>query len=58
MTPKLTINYGLRYELFSPIAEKFGRQSNFDFDTMTLYIPEGKTRMRHLPPNFATDFPG
>jgi hypothetical protein len=58
VTPKLTVNYGLRYELFSPIAEKFGRQSNFDFDTMTLYIPEGKDQNAPLPPNFATDFPG
>lgn len=53
---KLTINYGVRYELFSPIGEKFGRQANFDFDTMTLYIPKGKDQDAPLPPNFATDF--
>jgi hypothetical protein len=53
---KLTVNYGLRYELFSPIGEKFGRQANFDFDTMTLYIPKGKDQDAALPPNFATDF--
>ena len=40
--PKLTLNLGLRYELFSPISEKFGRQSNFVYDNLTLYIPEGQ----------------
>ena len=29
MTPKLTLNLGVRYELFSPIGEQFGRQSEF-----------------------------
>ena len=42
VTPKLTVNLGVRYELFSPISEKFGRQSNFVFDNLTLYIPKGK----------------
>ncbi len=31
VTPKLTLSLGLRYELFSPIDEGFGRQSNFDY---------------------------
>ena len=53
---KLTITYGIRYELFSPIDEKFGRQANFDFDKMTLFIPKGKDQDAKLPPNFATDF--
>ena len=53
---KLTINYGVRYELFSPIGEKFGRQANFDFDKLTLFIPKGKDQDAKLPPNFATDF--
>ena len=56
VTNKLTINYGLRYELFSPIGEKFGRQANFNFDNLTLYIPTGKDQNAALPPNFATDF--
>jgi len=54
---KLTINYGLRYELFSPIGERFGRQSNFDFQNLTLYIPTGPNQNAALPPNFATAFP-
>ena len=54
---KLTLNYGLRYELFSPIDEKFGRQSNFVLDNLTLYIPKGKDQNAPLPPSFATQFP-
>lgn len=56
VTKRLTINYGIRYELFSPIGEKFGRQANFDFDKLTLFIPKGKDQDAKLPPNFATDF--
>lgn len=54
---KLTLNIGLRYELFSPISEKFARQSNFVFDNLTLYIPKGPNQDAPLPPNFATAFP-
>jgi hypothetical protein len=54
---KLTLNYGIRYEIFSPIDERFGRQSTFDFQTLTLYIPKGKDQNAPLPPNFATQFP-
>ncbi|MCU1330016.1 MAG: TonB-dependent receptor [Bryobacterales bacterium] len=54
---KLTINIGVRYELWSPIGERFGRQANFDLQTMTLYIPKGKQQDLALPPNFATAFP-
>ncbi|MGJ5815657.1 carboxypeptidase regulatory-like domain-containing protein [Paludibaculum fermentans] len=57
ISPKLTINIGLRYELFSPIGEKFARQSNFVYDNLTLYIPKGKDQNAPLPPNFATAFP-
>ncbi len=54
---KLTVNIGVRYELFSPIGEKFARQSNFVYDNLTLYIPAGKDQDAPLPPNFATAFP-
>ncbi len=57
VTPKLTLNLGVRYELFSPIGEKFGRQSNFVYDNLTLYIPKGKDQNAPLPSNFATSFP-
>ncbi|MFN0106134.1 MAG: carboxypeptidase regulatory-like domain-containing protein [Bryobacteraceae bacterium] len=53
---KLTVNFGVRYELFSPIGEKFGRQANFDFDKLTLFIPKGKDQDAPLPPNFSRDF--
>ncbi len=52
ITPKLTINYGLRYELWSPIGEQFARQSNFDVNTLTLEIPKGPNQDAPLPPNF------
>jgi hypothetical protein len=52
VTPKLTLNLGVRYELFSPIGEQFGRQSNFDLQNLTLYIPKGKNQDAPLPPNF------
>ncbi len=52
VTPKLTLNLGLRYEIFSPIGEKFGRQSNFTPDNNTLYIPSGKDQNAPLPPSF------
>ncbi len=54
---KLTVNFGLRYELFAPISERFGRQSNFDLQNQTLYIPAGPDQNAALPPNFATAFP-
>ena len=57
VTPKLTVSVGLRYELFSPINEGFGRQSNFNFDTLTLDIPKGPNQNAALPPDFATAFP-
>jgi hypothetical protein len=52
VTPKLTLNLGVRYELFSPIGEQFGRQSNFDLQNLTLYIPKGPNQDAPLPPNF------
>ena len=57
ITPKLTINLGMRYDLFTPTYEKFGRQSNFSWQTVTLYIPKGNNQDTPLPPNFATAFP-
>ena len=36
VTPRLTLNLGLRYDYFSPIVEANNRQSNFDYATGTL----------------------
>jgi hypothetical protein len=52
VTPKLTLNLGVRYELFSPIGEQFGRQSSFDLQNLTLYIPAGPNANAPLAPNF------
>ena len=62
VTSKLTINYGIRYELTTPIGEKFGRQAHvdvfgIDHANPTLVIPEGKDQDAPLPPNFVTDYP-
>ncbi len=57
VTPKLTVSVGLRYEIFSPISERFSRQSNFVFDNLTLYIPKGKQQDAALPSNFPIQFP-
>ncbi len=57
VSPKVTINLGLRYELWSPIDERFGRQANFNLQNLTLYIPSGPNQNAALPPNFATAFP-
>lgn len=54
VTRKLTLNLGVRYELFSPIGEQFGRQSNFVLQDLTLYIPRGHNQDAPLPPNFNT----
>jgi hypothetical protein len=56
VTSKLTVNIGLRYELWSPIGEQWGRQSNFDIDTLTLNIPRGAAQYSPLPPNFNTPY--
>jgi hypothetical protein len=52
VTPKLTLQLGVRYELWSPIGEQFSRQSNFDINNLTLYIPSGPNQNAPLPPNF------
>lgn len=62
VSSKLTINLGVRYELTTPIGEKFGRQAHLDVfgadhSEPTLVIPEGKDQDAPLPPNFVTDYP-
>jgi Carboxypeptidase regulatory-like domain len=54
VTPKFTLNLGVRYELFTPIGEQFSRQSNYVQDNATLYIPRGPNQDAPLPPNFST----
>jgi hypothetical protein len=52
LTSRITVQLGVRYELWSPIGEQFGRQSNFDINTLTLEIPKGPDQNAPLPPNF------
>lgn len=62
VTSKLTLNFGLRYEVTTPIGEKFGRQAHLDIfgiehSSPTLVIPKGKDQDTPLAPNFGTAFP-
>jgi hypothetical protein len=57
LTSKITVNIGLRYELWSPISEQFGQNADYVLQQNTLYIPQGKNCNAPLPPNFATIFP-
>jgi hypothetical protein len=57
VSPKLTLNLGVRYELWSPIGEQWGRQANYNLQTNTLYIPQGNNCNAPLPPNFGALFP-
>lgn len=56
VTRRLTVQLGVRYELWSPMGEQFARQSNFNFDTRTLEIPKGPNQDAALPPNFNTPY--
>lgn len=38
VTPTLTLNLGLRWDLFSPFTEASGRLANYDPATMTLHV--------------------
>ncbi len=42
-TPKLTLNLGLRYELFTMVRAKDNEEANFDFSTDSLVVPKGQT---------------
>jgi hypothetical protein len=41
ITPKLTLNLGLRYELFTTIKERNNQQGTFDLSTGSLIVPKG-----------------
>jgi hypothetical protein len=50
VSPKLTLNLGLRYEFVVHAKEKYNAEANFNIDTNTLDIAGG--RQDPLPPNF------
>ena len=39
VSPKLTLNLGLRYDIFTPMVEQYNRIANFDFSTGTFIAP-------------------
>ena len=49
---KLTLNLGLRYDLYTPLTEVHGRNANFIFPTQTLLLgtadPDAGVRTNHL----------
>jgi len=42
VTPRLTLNLGLRYELFTTIKEANNLQGTFDFATQSVIVPKGQ----------------
>ena len=53
ITPRLTLNLGLRYEFFSTIKEANNNQATFDFNTDSLVVPSGQNTQ--LTPTLATE---
>ncbi|HKN70363.1 MAG TPA: TonB-dependent receptor, partial [Terriglobales bacterium] len=53
VTPRLTLNLGLRYELFTTIKEANDHQGNFDFDSLSLIVPKGQNAQ--LTPTLGTE---
>ena len=53
VTPRLTLNLGLRYELFTTIKEANNNQATFDFNSNSLIAPSGQNAQ--LTPTLATE---
>jgi hypothetical protein len=54
-TDKLTLNLGLRYELFSTIKEHNNQEATFNFDCLCLIVPKGQNAP--LTPTLAASVP-
>ncbi len=54
-TSRLTLNVGLRYELFTTIKAANNEQANFDFASQSLIVPQGQTAQ--LTPLLSTQIP-
>jgi hypothetical protein len=52
---RLTLNLGIRYDLFRPITEGKNQQATFDFRSDTLFVPKGTTAQ--LTPTIASFLP-
>jgi hypothetical protein len=55
VTPRLTLNLGLRYEYFTPIKEAHDEAATFDFATQSLLVPKGQNM--ELTPILAESIP-
>jgi hypothetical protein len=55
LTPKLTLNLGLRYELFLTVKEKFNNQGTYDLSKQILFVPKGQKEQ--LTPTIAALVP-
>src|SRR5580700_7431774 len=53
VTPRLTLNLGLRYELFTTIKEANNNQDTFNFNTISLIAPHGQNAQ--LTPTLGTE---
>jgi TonB dependent receptor len=53
VTPRLTLNLGLRYELFTTIKEANDQAATFDFKSLSLIVPRGQKQQ--LTPTLATE---
>jgi len=54
-TRKLTLNLGLRYEVFTVVKARFNEEANFDFANDSLIVPRGQTAT--LTPTIASYIP-
>jgi len=55
LSDRLTLNLGLRYELFSTVKEAHDQQATFDFASQSLIVPEGQNQA--LTPCLAEGIP-
>jgi hypothetical protein len=55
VTPKLTLNLGLRYELFTTIKASGNEQGTFDFSDDSILVPKGQNAQ--LTPFLAANIP-
>jgi len=54
-TPRMTLNLGLRYDLFTTVKARGNQQANFDFSSASLIVPAGQTAT--LTPFLAANIP-
>ena len=54
-TPRMTLNLGLRYDLFATVKARNNEQANFDLSSASLIVPAGQTT--NLTPFLAANIP-